>query len=467
MFKKLHSKARQSFVNAAIFLSIRLCFAGTIASLALVPNSSRAQGIVPALTCTNVMTVGFCLDRLDETIQKAIREARDAANSVLAEAARQAANTIAAAREAYKDSLNLSVEAFSKERGKVLADIDTQVSSLVTATDKQLKNATTTLESISLRLPLSKEFPLLVDTLPHFIIPTADAGPLLVRFRVSIPRFDESRSPTLVVNKTAAELDSQGNLALSFLVQRDSLQDPNPGPYGVGVVSSKLSIPWREGWFRRKRTSAYGIGLKVLPQSPGVIQMEYGDHTPLAQYQGHYTDPIAVAAKGIIPAGATKCVETSESDRAKGWRYVSDSARLAGPDKQSGHNFAFVRNEQQSKFDRECFDYIVIDTSVEFRIQWSERRESGSRCKWEDTGCSCRSERSGEQTEPCPVEKLSLGWNETRTFPFPSGTWKVTFWPFGGGVHEFRNTDTSNPFLHVLGRGDNVTLQTYSGEDSF
>jgi len=65
-------------------------------------------GVVDAQV--GIVTLGFTLNKLSETIQQAIENARNAGQTLEMEAGRQAYLTIEEAKNAYKESLNLTMD---------------------------------------------------------------------------------------------------------------------------------------------------------------------------------------------------------------------------------------------------------------------------------------------------------------------------------------------------------------------
>ncbi len=402
--------------------------------------------IVQAKAAVNVPILSSVLnefmDTINSTIQQTINGTTDAVLSMEVEAGRQVAIAILNAKEAYADSLNLTMD---------------RVNALITAKVDQLRNMVQIVQDNNKALlgQASADAQQLVDTLPfvsmqpylktiapQYVAISSKQDTVLVKFSGKFPWVNDKRYPTTFkMNDQTCPIFKNTNQDLMFTVPVAVI--PNTTVNKCTYVMGKLSVDWDSGWiFSHRHTAEYSVGLAVLPLSPGNITACYTSSS-LKRVEKSYTSQTYRYDGNSWYPQSWKTINLTVPPEA-GWRLDRQvpPKLVMHPGAHGNHTqgiSSYDENGAQVAIGLDCSSghYMGI---IEFHLVFNEYQmvpESNSReelivLKWGDS----------------KIPRLNLG--ET--------IWKIVFNCFDGSSNDFGPADTGNKYLKLVNEGENIRL---------
>ena len=216
-------------------------------------------------------------NRVDLSIKDAINSAESAGIDIVIEAGRELELAIESAKNAYEDSLNLTID---KVEAAVKETFD-QLNTLVTKFETQAIDAMNDLEAraqqIVNTLPGADRQPQLINIQPRYIVLSGSVEEVWVKFYGNfVDAATVGYEPSLAFNTSMCPLRENTTQRLIFAVtpQLITPSDPSKYNYTTGI----LSIPWKNSGIlsSSQDIATFKIGFGTLPLYPAKsIIVEY------------------------------------------------------------------------------------------------------------------------------------------------------------------------------------------------
>lgn len=216
-------------------------------------------------------------DQVDSTILNAVNAAKKAGLELEMEAGRQIGMAIENAKNAYEDSLEITVDKVSKEVKAVFDQLESMVQTFQKETLDEIQNLKVKAHELVEKLPFASKQPRLSRVSPQYVVIDSVARNALVTFEGDFSWVAETGyTPTLSFKDRRCFLFKSTTQQLTFEVPKEVFQAPNNSKYSY--VSGNLQVPWWHSWLvvlGSKKTSNFRVGFGALPLSPGKITVEY------------------------------------------------------------------------------------------------------------------------------------------------------------------------------------------------
>lgn len=413
--------------------------------------------------------LGGLMDDVENTMNSIIQNAENATINVEIEAGRQLTIAIQNAKNAYQESLQMSVDKVETAIQDRLKQLDGMVQLFQAKNMELIKKMAQDVQLFINSLPFSKLNPQLKEASPKYVVLDSNSPDLRVNFSGNFPfSADPKYPPTLTFNnKPFKKIDST---TLNFIFEgpvdalfpKSTNAPTDKYAYSVG----KLEIPWDNTenlpWYKRllgytdTKTYEYDILETALPLSPGRITAIY-----TSSQSG---DPIR---KRYVSATIH---EDANHAYRKGKCGYSDVHRFSfNPDPE----FKVILGTQAlivhpgAHGNHHEFIDGVSEMGVNARIEMD----------------ACSGKHMGiidfhvefDEIKPTTVEKIqqlpiNLKWGESQVLPIKDANHgrliKVVFASFDGLTNEFgTNTDLSNRYIKIYNQGDSLKLQAQPPAD--
>lgn len=213
-------------------------------------------------------------DRVDDAIQQAVQEAKIAGIELEINAGAEIALAIENAKNAYKESLDYTIDRVSKEAQAVFNNLSSMAEKLTVATKDELQQLQIQAQQLVNSLPFSSKQPQLSSIKPRYIIPT-ETQSSMVTFKGNFPYSAKPGfKPTLNFGGVDCYLVDVTAQSLVFQVPQKIFTDHSLERYTF--TTGKLQVPFDDGIiFSHKTQFEYQVGLGSLPQLAGKGSVEY------------------------------------------------------------------------------------------------------------------------------------------------------------------------------------------------
>lgn len=410
------------------------------------------------MTTAVIRTLGTVLGELTDKIFNGIQQTiesqrlamisatdnvRDTGLVLQVEAGRQVKLAIDSFKNAYLESLDITIDKLSPEIQKNLATIKQLVDDTFNPQMDKLSDVATRVEQLLLRSPFIRSGPYVYKNTPNFIAHSKTGGEVVVSFFGNFPVEQQLQATFTVGQQT---LSPTGDLArLMFKVPYHnfypaSLKDPER----VSVVSGELKLSWvKEGLVSNPRvTNLYKIWVAILPSTPGKIVVHYLKPSTQPERK-KFTSQEFEQHSGRAGGGKTILNKQYPVSPEAGWEIIRGSSHLVETERRpKNSSYSFVRDDQGQVV------YQVTTTHV------NERQQSGKiRFRIEFDQC-----RVAPIDEEIP-EEVSLAWGESKVLGKTNTKFhKVVFTAFNGLHQEMAGVNSSNPFVNIRNEGGKLVL---------
>ena len=227
-------------------------------------------------------TFGSLLDGLfsqvDDTIQQALQNAKDAGVELELEAGREIALAIENAKNAYKDSLDYTIDKVSVAAKNAFDRLSSMVDKFQKTTGNELKDLEIQAQQLLNTLPFSSKQPQLSNVTPRYIVVDDVARDSLVTFKGNFPYSAKAGfEPSLDFSGNKCLLVDSNTQSLTFQIPPSAFKDAPKNQYSY--KTGNLQVPWDDGWVMSHKTEFdYKVGLGALPQTAGTGSAEYVAH---------------------------------------------------------------------------------------------------------------------------------------------------------------------------------------------
>lgn len=436
---------RHTHFLVSIFLSIQLA----IGAILFLPTKVRAQDPIGALV------VGVFLNKLMDRVEDAIRAAENAGRGVAIEAGIVAQATIENARIAYADMLDRTIDKLNDAANQQMQQLNTMVIELERNIKGDLSIVFTSAQQIANSLPLSKTMPQIRAWGPHFVAPSTTAFPVQVSFDGNFvdamkPKF----APQLQIGDKTYEIVENTTQQLKFLVPSNELITDQGD--GFTYKKAKLIVPYKIGLLGKKRVAEFNFLLGKLPASPGKITLYSRRKSTKTEIQHIKTNPPFSQdssnddLKDVLVCGPQ---HPGWSVNAGTIKWVNETITFSLLPGRPPITVPWVQGEEGSDWWKSfrtagppvCYTVTTIHHGLgtSGKVHWHYEYD-----------IQRTSESTSDFGDP---ETVVLNWNDSKTFPYAAGFWKIIFDGFDGSHKEFVGVE-DNPFLRLSVNGSNITI---------
>lgn len=383
-------------------------------------------------------TLGFALNGFADRIETVVRTAGEHGRGIIVQAGTEAYIAIQAAKIAYEDSLNKSVDKLDATTTKKLQEIQTMVNDLESNVDDKIATVTSQAQQIANTLPFANTTPQLTSFRPKFQANSVNPGQIELEMRGNFlfAHRDDFKPSLRVADKTYEPAENTTQ-SLKFLITPASTEVPDNK---ITLTKMRLTMPYEEKRFlifKSRKEGTYDLLLGTLPSSPGRITLSKKNVTETTETQHVVTQTWQQHSsnddhKDVIYEGSGH----------PGWTVVDSSVKFVVEWSQGDENDqwskTFVRANPSVVF-RVTTIHHGIGTSgkVNFHFEYDIQRP--------------------KPVESWTTEPVDLTWGQSRTFPAEPNKWKVTFDSFDGEHQEYVSP-VLHRFLQVRVEGSNVVL---------
>jgi hypothetical protein len=390
-------------------------------------------------------TLGFALNSATDRIETAIRTTGEAGRGITVQAGTEAYIAIQAAKVAYDDSLNKSVDQLDATVTRKLQEIDSMVNDLESGVDSKIATVTSQAQQIANTLPFANTTPQLTTFSPRFCARLPNAGQLELEFKGNFMFAHQNDfKPSLQVGDKSYPSAENTTQSLKFLVTPVTDAADNK----TTLMKIKLSVPYEEKnllVFKKRKVGTFNLLLGTLPTSPGKIVLSRKNVTQTREPPQHIVTQTWAQhssnddLKDVIYPGPSQ----------PGWTIIDDSVRFVVEWSQGDEN------DQWSK------TFVRANPSVVYRVTTIHHRIGTSGKVNFHFEYDIQRSKPVEEWQP---ETIDLTWGQSRAFPAEPNGWKVTFDSFDGQHREFVGPALTR-FLQVRVEGANVVLSVPEARD--
>jgi hypothetical protein len=399
--------------------------------------------------------IDHVFDRIQETIAKKRVEEDAFADSVYRktlslemEAGLQVRLAIENCKNAYADSLDLTIDKLSSEMQTTLEMIKQLVDDLMTPQVEVLEGVADRVENLIMRLPLVDKSPSVLRSTPRFIAPSTVNNVVLVRFFGHFPK-DQNIKATFTMDGHTFSAEGGVKEILCKVPSKHFYPNDEQLLSRSSLVEGELVLTRDVGWlFSSIITNKYKIWIVRLPSSPGEVSVEYVKKTSIPKTKPFVSQEF-FQSSGEKGGGLTILNREYAVHAEDGWEVLKGSSRLIEIEKRPKHYlYSFVRD------DKEKVIYQVTTTHV------PKKGDSGQiRFKIEFT------QQKMVETEQPISEPLSLKWKETKVIDETDRKLKkVVFTAFDGTRYEMAGASSNNPFIKIRNQRGQLVLEVVAPE---
>ena len=402
---------------------------------------AKNDGLVtPGLVVSSVsgLVFGAILDELTERFQRILESAQNTGLVLEVQAASQALAIIAAAKEAYADLLDRTMDRLGAAEQKLVADLRQLLEDTNQKVFDRGEDLAKRLQVIANALPFSSKMPQVV----RYDVPLVYAGasePVRVTFQGNFPAL--RGNAYLHVAGYGIPNAGKTTTELSFFVPPELfLASPTRVQYSIAV----LKVPYRRRCYLLGKCcelAEFSAPVIAVPASPGsarlvvtrkILQREWQDGTgPEWIWDASQKDVDKVECHSVEP----------------GWTLDATSVQ-----------YDIVA--QQGKKDSDWYDHgnksTLLAACWQFKAVHRVIRQSGkltARLRF-------RMFRDVLADE-VETRDITLDWHGQRVEDIPAGaTWKLVYTQFDGRQFEMNGTDSSNPYVQVKTGASSITIKT-------
>lgn len=219
--------------------------------------------------------LGGLFDQVNDTIQQATSNARNAGVELEIEAGKQLCLAIENARNAYESELDKTIEKVDVEARKIFDRLNSAVQKFQTRLIDEMQDLKLEAQLIVNALPFSSKKPQLMTIRPRYIVIGDVEKITRVVFGGNFPcsgivGFD----PALVFAGKACVIFHKDTKSITFEIPGSAFRGIDK--YQYGFMTGTLTIPWDDGLIWSHKTQyEYQVGLGSLPQIAGEVTANF------------------------------------------------------------------------------------------------------------------------------------------------------------------------------------------------
>lgn len=399
-------------------------------------------GIDPA-TLAGDFLQGLFKD-VESSLDRIISNAENSIIRAEIEACREVSVAIANIKEAYKESLDLTISEIDREISAKFEQLFGLVDKIVHESMEDVEKIMEDAQQLVNSLPFSDKHPQVTRISPRYIVPDNSSTPVPISFYGNFYyNSDKGFQPTFKINNQSLPLLGLQTQQLIFAAPSKYLpfpQDIHSYSYLVG----NLIVPWKSGWIiTSTEVSTFDILLGMLPSSPGHISLEYTSYVPARSTQPYATAEQKAWCDNYYPQGWK--VMTFAFYPEEGWYFDTSSVNFQITYAHGSHS------ERITTLDK---SQIVL----EFGCTAKDGKHMG-RINYIITAMQYK-----DGTQPQKnLQELNLVWGDRKVIGNPT---LVTFEPFDGGpIQQFAGPSSDNKYIQILKEGDQLVIKAVLPKD--
>lgn len=393
------------------------------------------------------ITGGILLNQLFDRAQQLIQQFENSGKSLEIEGGIQLRQTIEAARAAYVDSLNLTMDKIDQTTRNTFDQMKLLVEQAELGQINVVQTLSSRAQQIANTLPGSNTHPQLISTAPRYIHAKGQdvAIKCLGNF---VHAATNGCEPILTFEGKDFKPKASSTQSLEFRVPSDVIFPPSTLSTATKIIykDGTLKLPYPGGFLSSKGVATFYVTIGTLPTSPGKILLEWKEKgTPKKTTQVFKSNLLEVCSRSCC--GNNDSEKVSALSPHEGWKVEIGSSRIQMVEEGGRReNPTFEREDSQNVTYRAKTIHNTVDTGgkesgwMKFHILFDEYKI--------------------EDTEDDKSEYIALKWNDTKAFNHPLGKWKVTYDSFDGRHTEFIGSDiTSSPYIKVENQGSGFVIK--------
>ncbi len=215
-------------------------------------------------------------NRVDQSIKDSIAHAKNAAIELEIETARELSLAIENAKNAYKDSLDYTIDKVSQSAQKAFNQLDSMVQKFEQHIDDEMDKLMLEAQQLVNSLPLTSKQPQVTRTQPRYLVVDDVANHVsLVIFKGNFPcSAKKGFEPTLTFSNRSCPLANSDTQSLTFQVPQAIFKDSVESHYSFQIGA--LQVPWDDGWLWSHKTQFdYKVCLGAIPKIAGKGFVEF------------------------------------------------------------------------------------------------------------------------------------------------------------------------------------------------
>lgn len=245
------------------------------------------------------------ITRIDKTIQDAINSGNYAAIGLLSLAGDQLEKLIDHSANAYKDSLDYTLDTVSAEIHNFLIELETMIKDFESMVEANIQDTATLAQQIVNTLPLANLQPQLTSTKPRCFVVTNINGNSTVSFHGNFFWAGHYEEGLFQDDDYTPQLTFGDRKCVLLHKENDDLEFEFPNAVFGNLPSKKyskatgiLSVFWKEqGWIlNTRRENRYHITLLALPIIAGTVIATFKSQTTeVIRIEKHFSETVAGA----------------------------------------------------------------------------------------------------------------------------------------------------------------------------
>jgi hypothetical protein len=253
--------------------------------------ATLAKQVTTASAPTFGGLLGGLWDQVNGTIQQAADDLKNAGLELEMEAGKEIGLAIENAKNAYKDSLDYTMDKVSKEANDFFNRLNGMVQKFQNQIDSDMADLKVEAQQIVNTLPFASKQPQLTSITPRYVVVDDVAKVSRVTFNGNFPwSATVGFEPTLSFADKQCFLFNKTTQSFTFEVSNAAFAKENKEMYAFST--GKLVVPWDDGYFWSHKTQfEYQVGLGALPQIAGKVEVEYVDKGSDRATQGKSSPP--------------------------------------------------------------------------------------------------------------------------------------------------------------------------------
>ncbi len=383
----------------------------------------------------NILTRVF-LDGLTDRITTIINEASQGGKELEMEAGRQINLAIENTRNAYQESLELTVDKVDQVFKDNLDQLALMVSQVQTQNDTSLEKLGIEAQTFVNTLPLANLFPQVSKVMPQYIV-SEGGGKVSITVLGNFPTAAQS-PPTFSFGETQATLVHNTTKELCFSIDRSAFTHSNEKctpSYGE-IQFPKPTTTLIPNWLNPFAPAPfiYRVMIGSAPSSPGKLLLDWKDESYL---------PIKKWRTEDIHHQGAKQGRTYQLVATDGWKIVPGTER-SNIRRMDDGKYVKLNGECRINISRANSTTAVYEVlskyNVDFEMWFEETRQV---------------KKEGEAKH----KEIPLKWGEKTSINLPPSG-RVLFIPFQGRNAELIGTRLSHPYVSILRGKSDIRVTT-------
>lgn len=412
----------------------------------ILSDSSRAQ-----LTLPTALGVGAFLDKLTSDLKEAEEKAIGGGEVLEIGAGGEIARLIQQAKDAYADSLQLTLSQVGAEEQKTLAALQDTVQSFIDKSYTSISALEDKALAVAHVLPFSKDYPNMWSYVPHYVPPPISTDDKNVTIHLDGDFLDVTEpkySPSLAVSGKTFQASARSTGFVEFQIPRSDLLASDTK---INVETLQIDIPYKKSTlivFENEKHTTFSLPLVMLPKSAGTVTITTTSSSP-----GKLRQPVT-SPEFRQESGDDDIKDGGEHAELAIHKWFPDPGFQVIP---STVGYKITWSQGKGGVDQDWWFSRNLSTALEAVLCFStEHHRFGTSGKVHFL-ITFTEEKDVNNTTSVPTSAV-LPWNSSKVFSLPTGaSWKGKIDLFDGRSFEFAGP-YSNEYVRVSPGPTTVTV---------